>query len=99
MNNSNMVVMTKASIKTDKYQEVLDALQLVAEAARKQSGCLEYLILETADEPSTTMNFERWVSADERDAFNAGPDVQQFAAAVSGKFTESPQPVTYTEIN
>lgn len=98
MNNSNIVVITKAIAKPGKEQGVLQALRDVAKAARAQSGCIDYIILSSPEGTGTTVNFERWSSAEERDAFNAGPDVQKFGAAVSGAFVESPQPVSYQEI-
>jgi quinol monooxygenase YgiN len=99
MNDTDLVVMTKASAKPGKEEEVLRALRDVAEAGRAQSGCVDYRILRSADDAAATINFERWSSEGARDAFLAGPDVERFSAAVAGAFAESPQPVSYEAID
>lgn len=98
MNKSDFIVMTIAEATPEKQSAVLRALQAVAKAARSQEGCLEYRILCTAENPGTTVNFERWSSVEERNSFNRGPDVIAFAAAVSGGFAEPPQPLVYQEV-
>jgi quinol monooxygenase YgiN len=95
MSNSDIIVMTTVKTKPGKEQDVLQASLDVAKAARTQSGCVDYRILRSAEDAALTINFERWSSKEERDAFNAGPDVEKFIAAVSGAFAESPQPVSY----
>jgi quinol monooxygenase YgiN len=95
MKNSNFVVMTTAEAKPGKEKIVQQALHDVAKAARAQSGCIEYIILRSVENPGVTVNFERWVSKAERDTFLAGPDVKKFALAVSGAFVKSPQPISY----
>lgn len=84
--------------KPEKLQEVQQALNDVAKAARTQPGCIDYRIFSSTEDSATTVNFERWSSEEERDAFNAGPDVKKFIAAVTGNFAESPQPVSYREV-
>ena len=99
MSNSNLVVMTPAKAKPGKEQAVLRALGDVAKAGRIQSGCVEYRSFCSAEDSAVTVNFERWSSKEERDAFLAGPDVKKFIAAITGAFVESPQPVSYREID
>jgi len=99
MRNSDLVVMTAAQAKQGKEQEVHRALRDVAKAARTQSGCVEYRSFRSAENSATTINFERWSSKEERDAFLAGPDVKKFVAAITDAFVESPQPVSYQEID
>lgn len=91
--------MTVAKAKPGKEQEVHRALRDVAEAGRKQSGCVDQRVFRSVEDPAITVNFERWSSNDERKAFLAGPDVKKFASAVADAFAESPQPVTYQEID
>lgn len=95
MSNSDIIVITTVKTMLGKEQDVLQASLEVAKAARAQSGCVDYRILRSIEDPATTLNFERWSSEAERDTFNAGPDVARFIAAVSGAFSESPQPVSY----
>jgi quinol monooxygenase YgiN len=99
MRNSNLVIMTPAKAKPGKEQDVHRALRDVAKAARTQSGCVEYRSFRSAENAAVTVNFERWSSKEERDAFLAGPDVKKFVAAITGAFVESPQPVSYQEID
>ena len=99
MSNSDLVVMTAAKAKPGKEQEVHRALRDVAKAARKQSGCVDYRNFRSTENSGITINFERWSSKDERDAFLAGPDVKKFITAITGAFVESPQPVSYQEID
>lgn len=99
MKNSDLVVMTTAEAKPGKEKIVQQALYDVAEAARVQSGCIEYTIIRSAENPAVTVNFERWSSKAERDTFLSGADVKKFASAVSGAFAESPQPVSYKILN
>lgn len=95
MKNSDIVVMTTAEAKPGKEKIVQQALCDVAKAARAQSGCIEYRIIRSAENPAVMVNFERWASKAERDTFLAGTDVKKFASAVSGTFVESPQPESY----
>lgn len=95
MSNTDLIVMTTVKTRPGKEQEVLEASLAVAQAARTQEGCVDYRILRSTEDPAVTINFERWSSEKERDAFNAGPDVEKFITAVSGSFADSPQPVSY----
>lgn len=99
MKNSDFVVMTTAEAKPGKEKIVQQALRDVANAARAQSGCIEYRVFRSAENPAVTVNSERWTSKEERVTFLAGPDVEKFVSAVSGAFVESPQPVTYEIMN
>lgn len=98
MSTSTLVVMTEATAKPGKEQEVQRALHDVAQAARSQRGCIDYRVFRSAEDPAVTINFEQWSSEAERNTFLDGPDVEKFAAAVSGAFAESPQPVSYQEL-
>lgn len=95
MKNSHYFVATTAEAKPGKENIVQQALCDVAKAARAQSGCIEYNVFRSADNPAVTVNLERWASKAERDTFLAGADVKKFASAVSGAFVEPPHPVTY----
>ena len=95
MKDSDLVVMTTAEAKPGKEKSVQQALRDVAKAARAQSGCIEYRVFRSAENPAVTVNFERWTSKAERDAFLAGAAVKKFASAVSDAFAESPQPTSY----
>lgn len=99
MSNSNIIViMTTAKTKPGKEKNVHQALRDVATAARAEPGCMDYRIFRSAEDSAITINFERWASEEARDAFLAGPEVKKFAAAVSGAFAGSPQPVSFHEI-
>lgn len=95
MKDTDLVVMTTAKANTGKEKIVQQALRDVANAARAQSGCIEYRVFRSAENPAVTVNVERWASKAERDTFLAGADVKKFASAVSGAFVESPQPTSY----
>ncbi|MCW9708323.1 putative quinol monooxygenase [Fodinibius salsisoli] len=95
MDHSNLVTMTTAEARPEKKEIVQKALREVAQAARAQTGCIAYRIFRSAENPAVTVNFERWASKEERDAFLGGPDVKKFASAVSDAFVEPPQPMSY----
>lgn len=95
MKNSDLVIMTTAEAKPGKEKIVQQALRDVVKAARAQSGCIEYSVFRSAENPAVTVNFERWESKAERDTFLAGADVKKFASAVSDAFVEAPQPESY----
>ena len=99
MSTSDLVVMTPAKAKPETEQDVQRALREVAKAARTQPGCVDYRVFRSAAEPSTTVTFERWSSKEQREAFLAGPDVKAFIAAITGAFLETPQPVSYLDID
>ena len=99
METTTLVVMTKAEAKPEKNKSVQQALHDVAKAARKQSGCIEYRVFRSTENPAVTVNFERWASKKERDTFLAGEDVKKFASAVSDAFVESPQPVSLKSLD
>jgi quinol monooxygenase YgiN len=98
MNNSTIVFMTTAKAKPGKEQEIYQALQDVAGAAREQPDCVEYRVFRSSEDSTTTVNFEQWSSNEAREAFLASPAVEKFVAAVSGAFAESPQVVSYEEV-
>lgn len=95
MKNSDLIITTTAEAKPGKENIVHQALCDVAKAARVQSGCIEYSIFRSMENPAVTVNFERWASKEERNTFLASTDVKNFASAVSGAFVESPKPITY----
>lgn len=95
MKNSDFVVTTTAEAKPGKENVVQQALCDVAKAARAKSGCIEYNVLRSKENPASTVNFERWVSKKERNKFLTSADVKEFASTVSGAFVESPEPVSY----
>jgi quinol monooxygenase YgiN len=95
MENTDIVFMTTARSRLGREAEVQRALRDVAQAARAQPGCVEYLILRSAAEPAVTINAERWETEAQREAFLAGPAVETFSSAVSGAFAEPPQPMSY----
>lgn len=95
MKNSDLIITTTAEVKPGKENIVQQVLCDVAKAARTQSGCIEYIILRSTENPAVTVNFEWWASKEERDTFLAGADVKKFASAVSGAFVEPPQPESY----
>lgn len=95
MKSSDLIVMTTAEAKPGKEKIVQQALRDVAEAARSQSGCVEYSVLHSTEDSAVTVNFERWTSKEERDTFLASTEVKKFASAVSGAFVESPKPTSY----
>lgn len=99
MKNSDLIVMTTAEAKSGKEKKVQQALRDVAKAARAQTGCIEYSVFQSGENPAVTVNFERWTSKAERDTFLAGTDVKKFASAVSGAFVKSPQPELYKILN
>jgi quinol monooxygenase YgiN len=99
LSNSDLIVMTPATARPGKEDAVYQALREVAEAARAQPGCVEYRIFRSAEEPVNSITFERWSSRQKRDGFLAGPDVKRFGAAVSGAFVQSPQPVSYQDVD
>ena len=95
MKKSDLVVMTTTEAKPEKHKSVQQALYEVAKAARAQSGCIEYIVFRSVENPSITINYERWASKEERDTFLASADVKKFASSVSGAFVESPHPISY----
>ena len=95
MKSSDIVIMTTAEAKPGKEKIVQQALCDVAQAAREESGCIEYCILHPKENSTVTINFERWTSKEARDTFLASKDVKEFASAVSGAFVGPPQPKSY----
>lgn len=95
MSTSDLVVVTTAQAKPGKEDEVVGALRDVAEAARAQSGCVDQRIFRSPEDPSISINVERWASDEAREAFLTGPAVQKFGATVSDAFASPPQPVKY----
>jgi len=96
MNDAFITVMTEVTTKPERQAGVWQALATVAQAAREQTGCIEYYIFQSANDPAVTINYERWASEAERNAFMAGPAVATFVAAIDDAFIGNPGPVTYT---
>ena len=99
MSNSSVIVMTAAKAKPGREQELHRALRDVAQAARRQAGCVDYRIFRSAEDVGATLNVEQWTSEEERNASLAGPEVETFIAAVSDIFAGAPEPISYQEID
>lgn len=57
-----------------------DALTLLAEQSREESGCLEYTLLEDRADPARLSIYERWADTAAIDAHDQTPHVAAFVA-------------------
>ena len=97
MNDATLVVMTEVKTKPDRQAPVWKAMAVVAQAARKYPGCIEYQILQSEKDPAITINYERWASEEAYNAFMESEDVASFVEAIDipNSFIGNPGPVTY----
>ncbi len=58
--------------------KVLDALRHLAEASRKEPGCVTYIPHETADDPSLIMIYEEYRDEAALEAHRASPHFQEY---------------------
>ena len=97
MDNTNLIVMTEVKTIPERQAAVWEAMAEIAQAARSYPGCIEYHILQSEKDPAVTINYERWASEAEHDAFMKSPDVAKFVEAIdiSNSFIGNPGPVSY----
>jgi quinol monooxygenase YgiN/catechol 2,3-dioxygenase-like lactoylglutathione lyase family enzyme len=63
--------------------EVREMMRAVAEATRKEDGCLGYVLHTAKDDPDTVVVYESWASPAALDAHHKSPHMAAFAKAVS----------------
>jgi quinol monooxygenase YgiN len=97
MNHTSFIVMTEVTTKPERQAAVWKAMTEIAEVARGQAGCIEYQILQSAENPAVTVNYERWASEAEHAAFMESAAVAAFVEAIDipNSFIGNPGPVTY----
>jgi quinol monooxygenase YgiN len=97
MSDEHLIVMTEVTTKPERQAKVWEAMATIAQVAREQAGCIEYCILQSAEDPAVTINYERWTSEEARDVFMASAAVATFVEAIDipNSFIGNPGPVTY----
>lgn len=97
MDSTNLIVMTEVKTIPERQARVWKAMVEVAVAAREYAGCIEYCVFQSEKDPAVTINYERWASEAERDAFMDSPAVAAFVDAIdmNNSFVGNPGPVSY----
>lgn len=97
MDNQIVIVMTEVKTIPERQATIWRAMTEVAHAAQNYAGCIEYQILQSEKDPAITINYERWASEEERNAFMESEDVAAFVEAISipNSFIGNPVPATY----
>src|SRR3954470_10024965 len=75
-------VVVRMIARPDKIQEVRTLLKNIIEPSRKEKGCLRYVLLQNANDPSDFTAVEEWTDGTAYQGHLSSPHVQE----VLGKF-------------
>ncbi len=75
-----VVLLYTAKAKPGKEHELKKFLVSLVTGSRHDAGNISYELHEVADDPSTFMFYEQWISQDALDAHTQTPPLKEFAA-------------------
>ena len=76
-----IVLVPEFHAKAGRESELRGRLLRLSELSRRETGCLEYTVLEDPSDPARLSLFERWVDRDALDAHDATSYVKEFVAS------------------
>ncbi len=90
--HENVYTVAVLPAKEGRVDDLLSTLRTLADATRRERGCIEYGFYQASDQPNTVLSFERWVDAAAEDSHWDTPHLNDALAAL-GEILESPPQV------
>jgi quinol monooxygenase YgiN len=78
MSSQNITVFARIKAKTGKEEETKNALMALIDPTREESGCIEYTMHQSSDDPSLFMFYEIWASKNDLDDHLQKPHLAEF---------------------
>ena len=75
-----LTVIARLQAKPEHTSELLDALNHLVQATRKEPGCVHYDLYRSDEDPTVFAFHETWASRAHWEAHNASPHVSDFGA-------------------
>jgi quinol monooxygenase YgiN len=72
-----------------KREELRAALEALIEPTRREKGCVNYDLHQSAEDPDRFFFYENWESGNDLDAHLTAPHLQQFSALIPELLDES----------
>jgi quinol monooxygenase YgiN len=88
MAEGKVTVVATIKAKTGMEETVKDAIQALVAPTRSESGCINYDLHQSGDDPSLFMLYENWVSKQDLDEHLAMPYLQDFLGKADGILKE-----------
>jgi len=89
-------VVARISAQPDKVEQVRLILSELIEPTRRESGCINYELLQNNEDPTDFTFVEEWESGAALDSHLATPHLQKAVVATQGLLTEPPDIRRYT---
>ncbi|HEY0871190.1 MAG TPA: putative quinol monooxygenase [Acidothermaceae bacterium] len=96
---TDVIVLATARAKPGKESDLEDALRECAGPTREQAGCVQFFLLRAADDKSTIVGYERWVSEADHQRHLKGAHIQRLMARMADILSGPPEIVAYETID
>ena len=88
---NNVYTIAVLPAKEGRIEDLLAALQTLADATRQEPGCIEYGFYRDTENPNTVLSFERWADAAAEDSHWQTPHLKAGIAAMGDILETKPQ--------
>jgi len=78
MEQEKVTVVAKVKARADRIEQVKQELLALVEPTRQEPGCIDYVLHQSADDPSVFLFYENWRSQADLDTHLQKPHLKQF---------------------
>jgi quinol monooxygenase YgiN len=96
---TDVIVLATARARPGMEDELEAALREAAVPTREQPGCVQFLVLRAADDKSTIVGYERWVSEADHQKHLQGPHIQRLMSRMASVLAAPPNIVAYEALD
>lgn len=96
---TDVIVLATARAKPGKEGELEAALRECAGPTREQPGCVQFLLLRQANDPSTIAGFERWASEADHQMHLKGAHIQRLMTRMADLLASPPNITSFEVID
>ena len=93
---TSLPVIARAKANAEHVAQVREILSALVEPTRRESGCLNYELLQNSSDPADFVFVEKWASAAEEQAHFSTPHVSIALQRLVGLLTAEPEICRYT---
>lgn len=89
--HENVYTVAVLPAKQGRIDDLLATLRTLADATRRERGCIEYGFYRATEQPDTVLSFERWVDAEAEDAHWQTPHLKEALASLDDILESAPR--------
>ena len=89
--HENVYTIAVLPAKQGRIDELLSMLHTLADATRREHGCIEYGFYRSTEQPNTVLSFERWVDRAAEDSHWQTPHLKHAITAMGDILETEPQ--------